>query len=65
MKTDTAPRGFVVLAVFLGVGAFFTLISISFLVFGWVQYKYLERSVVEKMDQYYLNITRPDREEYL
>jgi 1A family penicillin-binding protein len=32
---------------------------------GWWTYHRLERSIVEKMDQYYLNITTPDREEYL
>ncbi|MBI3549989.1 MAG: PBP1A family penicillin-binding protein [Elusimicrobia bacterium] len=32
---------------------------------GWLRYKRLERSIVAKMDQYYLDITTPDREEYL
>ena len=33
--------------------------------YGWWSYHLLERSIVEKMDQYYLNITTPNREEYL
>ncbi|MFI5363726.1 MAG: transglycosylase domain-containing protein [Elusimicrobiota bacterium] len=32
---------------------------------GWWRYHVLERSIVEKMDQYYLNLTVPGREEYL
>jgi penicillin-binding protein 1A len=32
---------------------------------GWWRYRTLERSIVEKMDQYYLNLTVPGREEYL
>ena len=32
---------------------------------GWCRYRTLERSIVEKMDQYYLNLTAPGREEYL
>ncbi|HEX4048629.1 MAG TPA: biosynthetic peptidoglycan transglycosylase, partial [Elusimicrobiota bacterium] len=32
---------------------------------GWWRYHTLERSIVEKMDQYYLNLTVPGREEYL
>src|SRR5271170_2898829 len=32
---------------------------------GWWRYHSLERSIVEKMDQYYLNLTVPGREEYL
>lgn len=32
---------------------------------GWWRYHQLERSIVEKMDAYYLNLTVPGREEYL
>ncbi|MEK7382970.1 MAG: PBP1A family penicillin-binding protein [Elusimicrobiota bacterium] len=32
---------------------------------GWWRYHRLERSIVEKMDQYYLNLTVPGREEYM
>ena len=32
---------------------------------GWWNYHRLEKSVVEKMDQYYLNLSMPGREEYL
>jgi penicillin-binding protein 1A len=32
---------------------------------GWWRFKTHERSIVEKMDQYYLNLTVPGREEYL
>src|SRR5208282_4026633 len=32
---------------------------------GWWRYHALERSIVEKMDQYYLNLTVPGREQYL
>ena len=32
---------------------------------GWLRYHQLERSIVEKMDSYYLNLTVPGREEYL
>ena len=32
---------------------------------GWWRYHLLERSIIEKMDQYYLNLTVPGREEYL
>ena len=32
---------------------------------GWWRYHTLERGIVEKMDQYYLNLTVPGREEYL
>ena len=32
---------------------------------GWWRYKTHERAIVEKMDQYYLNLTVPGREEYL
>ncbi|MFI5350841.1 MAG: transglycosylase domain-containing protein [Elusimicrobiota bacterium] len=32
---------------------------------GWWRYHTLERSIVEKMDQYYLNLTVPGREQYL
>lgn len=32
---------------------------------GWLKYKHLESSIVGKMDQYFLNITTPGREEYL
>ena len=32
---------------------------------GWIQYRRLEKSIVEKMDQYYLNVTVPGREDYL
>ena len=32
---------------------------------GWWRYHSLQRSIVEKMDQYYLNLTVPGREEYL
>ncbi|MDD5628435.1 MAG: PBP1A family penicillin-binding protein [Elusimicrobia bacterium] len=33
--------------------------------YGWWTYHRLERSIVEKMDQYYLSISAPNREEYL
>ncbi|MCX5797466.1 MAG: PBP1A family penicillin-binding protein [Elusimicrobia bacterium] len=33
--------------------------------YGWWTYHRLERSIVEKMDQYYLNISTPNREQYL
>ncbi|MEE8424821.1 MAG: biosynthetic peptidoglycan transglycosylase, partial [Elusimicrobiota bacterium] len=32
---------------------------------GWMRFERLERQIVEKMDQYYLTITTPGREEYL
>ncbi len=32
---------------------------------GWMRFERLERQIVEKMDQYYLNITTPGRGEYL
>ncbi|OGR94353.1 MAG: hypothetical protein A2V88_17095 [Elusimicrobia bacterium RBG_16_66_12] len=32
---------------------------------GWWRYHQLERSIVGKMDQYYLNLTVPGREEYM
>ena len=32
---------------------------------GWWRYHQLERSIIEKMDAYYLNLTVPGREEYL
>lgn len=32
---------------------------------GWWRYHSLERGIVEKMDQYYLNLTVPGREQYL
>ncbi len=32
---------------------------------GWWRYYQLERSIIEKMDAYYLNLTVPGREEYL
>ena len=32
---------------------------------GWWQYRQNERTIIEKMDQYYLNLTVPGREEYL
>lgn len=32
---------------------------------GLISYLRLERSIVEKMDQYYLNLSKPGREEYL
>jgi penicillin-binding protein 1A len=37
----------------------------SMVLAGWWRYHVLERSIVEKMDQYYLNLTVPGREEYL
>lgn len=33
--------------------------------YGWLTYQRLEKSIVEKMDQYYLNLSTPGREEYL
>lgn len=32
---------------------------------GWLKFRALERSIVDKMDQYYLTVTSADREEYL
>ncbi|MBI4422197.1 MAG: PBP1A family penicillin-binding protein [Elusimicrobia bacterium] len=32
---------------------------------GWLSFKRMERAVVEMMDQYYLNLTVPGREQYL
>src|SRR4029079_7379587 len=32
---------------------------------GWWRYHPLQRSIIEKMDSYYLNLTVPGREEYL
>ena len=32
---------------------------------AWLKFKRLETTIVDKMDQYYLNITTPGREEYL
>ncbi|MFH2201799.1 MAG: PBP1A family penicillin-binding protein [Elusimicrobiota bacterium] len=32
---------------------------------GWLKFKRLETSIVDKLDRYYLNITTPGREEYL
>lgn len=32
---------------------------------GWIEYKRMEASIIEKMDQYYLTLTTPGREEYL
>lgn len=43
----------------------FLLAPPAFLFYGWVNYKLLEKSVVEKMDEYYLDITTPGREQYL
>ncbi len=37
----------------------------SMLLSGWWRYHQLERSIIEKMDAYYLNLTVPGREEYL
>ncbi len=45
------------LAASAGVGGLF--------ITGWWRYHRLERSMVEKMDAYYLNLTVPGREEYL
>jgi 1A family penicillin-binding protein len=50
----------VLLAIFLA-----PLVAAGMFFYGWWTYHRLERSIVEKMDQYYLNITTPDREEYL
>src|SRR5271155_5823351 len=47
-------------AVILAVGA-----GAAMIFSGWWRYRVLERSIVEKMDQYYLNLTVPGREEYL
>ena len=41
------------------------LIALGMLLYGYWTYHRLERSVIEKMDQYYLNITTPNREDYL
>jgi 1A family penicillin-binding protein len=40
-------------------------VAAGMFLYGWWTYHRLERSIVEKMDQYYLNITTPNREEYL
>lgn len=37
----------------------------SMILAGWWRYRTNERAIVEKMDQYYLNLTVPGREEYL
>ena len=41
------------------------LVAAGMFLYGWWTYHHLERSIVEKMDQYYLNITTPNREQYL
>jgi 1A family penicillin-binding protein len=47
-------------------GAFLAAAAAGGMVFaGWWRYHTLERSIVEKMDQYYLNLTVPGREEYM
>src|SRR5207245_429331 len=33
--------------------------------YGWIEFKILEKSIIEKMDQYYLDISAPGREQYL
>jgi 1A family penicillin-binding protein len=40
-------------------------IAAGMVLHGWRTYSRLERSIIGKMDQYYLNITVPNREEYL
>jgi 1A family penicillin-binding protein len=40
-------------------------IAAGMVLHGWWTYSRLERSIIGKMDQYYLNITVPNREEYL
>jgi penicillin-binding protein 1A len=47
-------------------GGFFAAAAAGAALFsGWWRYHTLERGIVEKMDQYYLNLTVPGREEYL
>jgi penicillin-binding protein 1A len=47
-------------------GGVLVLGAVASMVFaGWWRYHALERSIVEKMDQYYLNLTVPGREQYL
>ncbi|MDD5657504.1 MAG: PBP1A family penicillin-binding protein [Elusimicrobia bacterium] len=41
------------------------LLAAGMLVNGWWNYRRLETSIVGKMDQYYLNISAPNREDYL
>jgi len=38
---------------------------VLFFAYGWLEYRWLEKSVVEKMDQYYLDVSEPGREQYL
>jgi len=49
----------------LGVGVLAGGAAGTMVLSGWWRYHSLERGIVEKMDQYYLNLTVPGREEYL
>lgn len=54
------------LALAILVGGFLAAGAAGVMIFaGWWRYHSLERSIVEKMDQYYLNLTVPGREQYL
>ena len=41
------------------------LIAAGLFLYSWWTYHRMERSIIEKMDQYYLNISTPNREDYL
>ena len=50
---------------FLALGLAAAGAPLSVLIGGYLKFRNLENSIVEKMDQYYLTITTPGREEYL
>ena len=58
-------NGFVLAALLLALPLAVALAAAAFIAAGYWNYKSREKDIVERMDHYYLSLTRPSRDEYL
>ena len=54
-----------ILWILSGVGLAALSVPVAIVLPAWLKFNRLETTIVDKMDQYYLNITTPGREEYM